>query len=263
MRFLDTASFLAAWGGLRSIEPGKTNLERLNSLSYWMAIDRVLRIQNESQLDLNPRSLEGEVNRNLLRIEFASISELCRHAGASVVWKIPGVSAEVVVDAAKRISSNFLTTPVKRASASGPSKWPRRPQGKALVELGLGADCWTLASSENAVCNIPAYLSHCRGKRVALVHYLMTVFSQAEFLAGETLRGFLCRCVIEHHTESVGDYVCSVLNKQLKASIDDFQFGLVDSRPDFFQAIKNDKRPGGDDYVAYLEALLRSNNISF
>ena len=147
MRFLDTASFLAAWGGLRSLQPGKTNLERLNSLSYWMAVDRVLRINDESQLDVNPNSVEGEMNRDLLRVEFASIAELCRHEGASVVCKIPGVSVEVVVDAAKRISSNFLTVQVKRASDSGPSKWPRRPQGKALVELGLGPDCWALASS--------------------------------------------------------------------------------------------------------------------
>lgn len=112
---------------------GKVHLERTSVLMYFLSVDATCQHFGASCLDLNPDSSEGKYNRKQVEIEFTKLVLVeSAHDGLKQVNElgkidIDGTSPE------KRISSNFLTVPLKKASSQmEPYYYPRRPKAPVL-----------------------------------------------------------------------------------------------------------------------------------
>jgi len=140
---------------------GKTHLERTSALMYFLAIDATCKHFNVNSLDLNPNSLEGKNNRKQVELEFTKLVlvEKSQDSLKQVIElgkiDIGGTNPE------KRISSNFFTVPLKKASGQKePYYYPRRPSAP-LLKMGPTATDkkWGIKYHEDWSSNFPVLLS--------------------------------------------------------------------------------------------------------
>lgn len=140
---------------------GKTHLERTSVLMYFLAFDAVCKKTELSMLDLDPDKLEGKSNRKAIELEFTKLVLLDRAYGkirqVSELGKIDCDSK----DPEKRISSNFLTVPLKKASDHNEKFiYPKRPSAP-LFKMGASATGlkWGLEYHEDWMNSFPKLLS--------------------------------------------------------------------------------------------------------
>lgn len=140
---------------------GKTHLERTSVLMYFLAFDAVCKKKDTNILDLDPEKIEGRNNRKAVELEFTRLVLLHRSYGKiRQVCKLGEIDSHGT-DPEKRISSNFLTVPLKRASdQSDPYYYPRRPPAP-LFRMGLAATRkkWGLGYHTNWADHLPIFLS--------------------------------------------------------------------------------------------------------
>lgn len=141
---------------------GKTALERTSALMYFLAFDAAVNKNGSSPLNLEPKNFEGETNRKTIVLEFVRLvllkpSKTGKTRQVYILGKIEndGTPPE------KRISSNFLTVPLKEASqASKAFLYPRRPPAPVLkmgpVATGLP---WGIGYSDSWQESLPKILS--------------------------------------------------------------------------------------------------------
>lgn len=108
---------------------GKTHLERTSALAYFLAFDAAAKRMGKWPLDLNPNKPRGKNGREAVEVEFARLVQL--HDGKKGEKRQVAVLGKIHVGGKspdKRISSNFFTVPLKKASQSSkPYLYPNRP----------------------------------------------------------------------------------------------------------------------------------------
>jgi len=118
----------------------KTHLERTSALMCFLAFDVVCKNAGHDLLDLNPETAEGRNNRKSIELEFAKLVLLDR-----TPLNIRQVSELGKIDSAgkdpeKRLSSNFLTVPLKKATEqAGECFYPKRPPSTPVIQIGQAA----------------------------------------------------------------------------------------------------------------------------
>lgn len=140
---------------------GKKPLERTSALMYFLAFDAVAKKLDCCPLDLNPKASDGKNNREAVELEFVKLVMLkntddMQVRQVSVLGKIEkgGTAPE------KRISSNFLTVPLKKASESAKAyNYPSRPA--SLLKMGASATGlkWGADYHDDWRTNLPRFLS--------------------------------------------------------------------------------------------------------
>ncbi|HYC79862.1 MAG TPA: hypothetical protein VEC17_02455, partial [Candidatus Binatia bacterium] len=80
---------------------------------YFCALDAVCKKKGVDALDLNPNRTEGKDNRKLIELEFAKIALLSRNNDVLFQVTELGKIQRNGNEPEKRISSNFLTVPLK------------------------------------------------------------------------------------------------------------------------------------------------------
>lgn len=112
---------------------GKQGQECTSAILYLLAFERVRKLFGCADvLDFDPDSSRGRDHRNALALEFAKLSTLAnsQKIGEFLLALNLGEVATDAIAPEKRISSNFLTTPLKRASLSATaSTYPNRKHG--------------------------------------------------------------------------------------------------------------------------------------
>lgn len=117
----------------------KTHKERTSILMYFLAFDAVCKAKNCSLLDLNPKKITGQENRKSLELEFAKLVLIKDTLGCKVQVLELGKIEESDKSPETRMSSNFLTVPLKKASEqSTPFHYPRRPNAP-VIRMGSAA----------------------------------------------------------------------------------------------------------------------------
>lgn len=118
---------------------GKTHMERTSALMYFLSVDAAFKHFGVSCLDLNPESLDGKNCRKQIELEFTRLVLVGNTPdGVRQVTKL-GEIADKKAHPEKRISSNFLTVPLKKASnQSEPFYYPSRPKCP-LFKMGFTA----------------------------------------------------------------------------------------------------------------------------
>jgi len=118
---------------------GKTPMERTSALMYFLAFDAVSKAKGVSPLEFDPDKTEGRINRKAIELEFTKLVLLNKSPGQIVQVSELGKIDHEGKDPEKRISSNFLTVPLKRASEyTTPYSYPKRP-ATPLMKLGNAA----------------------------------------------------------------------------------------------------------------------------
>lgn len=140
---------------------GKKSLERTSALMYFIAFSATINRLGASSLDMNPRTLEGKNNRQAMELEYVKLVQLksfddrvIRHVSVLGKIDIGGKRPE------KRISSNFFTVPLTKASKSTTEyDYPSRPA--PIMKMGLSATQtkWGLSYHSDWKKNLPKLLT--------------------------------------------------------------------------------------------------------
>jgi hypothetical protein len=145
----------------RAENGGKKALERTSALMYFLAFDAAMRKVGKYHLDLDPETANGKNDRTLVQSEFIKLvllkpDEDSRTRQICELGKIQ----TGVQEPEKRISSNFFTVPLKKASElSKANSYPRRP-GPVLKMGRLSANMkWGVKHHEQWEENFPKLLS--------------------------------------------------------------------------------------------------------
>ena len=118
-------------------QTGKTHLERTSALMYFLAFDATLKFLELKVLDINPDTLAGKENRKHYALEFEKLVLLERNSELKQVLELGKITTGET-HPEKRISSNFFTVPVKKASTAKQAFfYPGRPA--PLLKMGFAA----------------------------------------------------------------------------------------------------------------------------
>lgn len=143
---------------------GKKHLERSSGIFYFLAIAATCKNNGCEPLDLNPDSLTGKTNRESVELEFSKL--------VKIKSRDPNISRSVVelgkietggTPPEKRISSNFFTVPLKKASIVNVEfSYPKRPA--PLLKMGIFATGrnWGVCLDDDWQCNLPRFLAETR-----------------------------------------------------------------------------------------------------
>ncbi len=132
---------------------GKTGMERTSILATFLSFDRLERDLSAASIDLS----DGTIARNLIKDYYhdcLTMGEL--HGKPYEVVDFGWIQDAGTRQLASRLSSNFLTTGLKRASElANPSDWPRRPKAP-LLQLGLPLEGkrWGVAKHPDWMTNL-------------------------------------------------------------------------------------------------------------
>ena len=187
---------------------GKTHMERTSALMYFLSVDASFKHFGVSSLDLNPDSLEGKNSRKQVELEFTRLVLVGNSHGMVRQVTELGRIEDAGTHPEKRISSNFLTVPLKKASdQTAPFYYPSRPK-HPLFKMGLAATGkkWGISFCDNWMSNFLAILTTIKGSTPSL-----------------DLAVFVCRdCAID---DGVGDIFTALeghLKKRFSKDLADF-----------------------------------------
>ncbi|NDE53382.1 MAG: hypothetical protein EB069_02120 [Actinobacteria bacterium] len=169
-KFLNPSLVLESFERLASkSEGGKAHLERTSAILYFLAFDAACHSMQKNELDLEPDKFEGKNNRKQLELEFTKIVLLDSEHGQPIQFLEFGKIDTGNITPEKRISANFLTVPLKKATtASQPFHYPNRPRAP-LLKLGTVATKkkWGMARHEDYEKNLFVILSTARSSMPA------------------------------------------------------------------------------------------------
>lgn len=116
---------------------GKSPSERTSALMYFLAFVATAKKLDCCPLDLNPDTTDGKNKRSAMGVEFTKLV-LLKPSSDRRVRQVFTLGQVKISDKAPedRISSNFYTVPLKKASESATaSEYPRRPAAP-LLKMG-------------------------------------------------------------------------------------------------------------------------------
>jgi hypothetical protein len=252
---------------------GKTHLERTSVLMYFLAFDAVCKKNGTQVLDLDPHKVEGKSNRKAVELEFTKLVLLHRsHGTIRQVCKL-GEVASNGTDPEKRISSNFLTVPLKKASDhSEPYFYPKRPRAP-LFKMGLAATHmkWGLEYHDEWAENLPIFMSEIKDSTqfTDLAIFILRD-SPISPNAGTDYLSALTTLVKERFSNRLATFLIARIEKEkifAKHIVDPF----TDSYEPFAKMSKGasagrfEKLERKDllSYINYLEQTLQANDIHF
>jgi len=145
---------------------GKKHKERTSALLYFLAFDAAAKKLSCNPLDVNPKTTNGKNNRDAMTLEFAKFV-LLQPASDSSIRQVSALGGVEIGgnDPDKRISSNFFTVPVKKASESAKAcNYPNRPAAP-LLKMGANATGikWGISYHDNWDTNLPKLTTEMKG----------------------------------------------------------------------------------------------------
>lgn len=252
---------------------GKTHLERTSCLMHFLAFDAVCRKENCELLNLSPENMEGENNRKNITLEFAKLVLLDSSRRSIKQVLQLGEIGSSNKSPEKRISSNFLTVPLKKASEqSKPFFYPKRPNAP-LLKMGASATGvkWGVAYHEDWSSNLPDFLSEVKASTPFTD---LAVFVMRDTSLGDRVEGYIeaLDAAINHRFSSrLAQFWMhrleqeKVLARHLSEPFSDVhqpfeKFALYsqDNRTD-----ESDETDGLKSHISYLEGILEANQIEF
>lgn len=156
-KYLDPYVVAESFKQLGSKEDGgKTHLERTSAVLYFLTFDAVRKQFKVSELDLDPDRFEGKTTRKQFELEFAKLVLLDSEVGRQIQFLEFGKVDRESANPEKRVSANFLTVPLKKATTqAAPYYYPKRPKAP-LLKLGPIATSkyWGVASHDDYEKNL-------------------------------------------------------------------------------------------------------------
>jgi hypothetical protein len=250
---------------------GKTPLERTSILMYFLSFDAVSKKTGKDLLDFNPDRSEGKENRKLIELEFRKL----------VLIKIEGQEILQVIELSKisndskspekRISSNFLTVPLKKASEQAARYlYPKRP-ATPLIKMGQAATGikWGMKHYDAWSQNLPKLFSEIVTPSVftdlAIFIFRDTPINEIE---NRNYVDVLNGLIIEKYTAPLATFWIEKIKKE-QVFVKHVKEPFNNHYEPFSKCFENSNHyvsEGHNEleaYVVYLESLLNKSRIEF
>ena len=278
MKFLSDPLIDIAFERLTYNSEGKTPMERTSALMYFLAFDSVVRSSGPSPLDLNHASASGKRNRDLMGIEFVQLVQLKK--GSDKRPRQISALGQISNDGKapeKRISSNFFTVPLKKASEMlAPYYYPQRPA--PVFKMGKSATGikWGLDYHESWQENLPKLLRDVKSSTPFTDLAVIVLRNRQISKNPNDLQQALIEGLEEKYTDQLRTFWIKRVNSELifcKHGNDPFQ--TSPGNPLAMEALsrKTSASRSGEiprmttseleDRIRYLEKLLDLNNILY
>ena len=221
---------------------GKTHMERTSALMYFLSIDAAFKYFDVSILDLNPDTLDGRNSRKQVELEFTRLVLVGNsHEGIRQVTEL-GKIEDAGSHPEKRISSNFLTVPLKKASnQTTPFYYPNRPK-HPLFKMGLAATGkkWGVSLHDNWMSNFLAILTTIKGSTPLL-----------------DLAVFVCRdCVIDDGTTDIFTALKEQLKKRVTIKLAEFWIQRIEKERIISRRIQS---PFADEHAPFVNVYKQAH----
>jgi hypothetical protein len=186
-------------------EGRKTGLERTSALMYFLSFAAAFKDSNGVSLD--PETATGQTNRVVMGNEYSRLVTLSTK-GQDDVWSVfdlgritkGGSSPE------KRISSNFLTVPLKKASQrNAPTDYPSRPAPLLLLGPALRSSSWGVAMHPRWTSNLPLFISE-RVSRTPFTDLCIFALRDKDFTPADTVGETLSQLLPERFGSELSSY---------------------------------------------------------
>lgn len=194
---------------------GKTHMERTSALMYFLSVDAAFKHFDVTMLDLNPENLNGLNGRKQLELEFTKLVLVGNsNSGVKQVIELGKIESGGTPPE-KRISSNFFTVPLKKASNQAAQFfYPSRPTKCPLFKMGQEATGkqWGICFHDDCMPNF--------------LRILATVKSSTPSL---DLAVFVCRdSAIDDGVLDIFTALGKQLTKKFTKNLADYWIGKID-----------------------------------
>lgn len=166
MAFINPDQIKASFANLATNSTqGKTHSERTSVIFYFLAFDATCKRVGTHTLDFNHETLAGKANRAIMETEFERLSLVARQSKETFQITELGKVTLQRKSPATRISSNFFTVPLKKASNQNVIySYPKRPSTPVL-NLGKTNKCtnWGITYHPEWTKNLSKLFSEAKG----------------------------------------------------------------------------------------------------
>lgn len=257
---------------------GKKSLERTSALMYFLSFDAAVKNIGYFPIDLNPNSFEGKSGRDIVQLEFVKLVHLKQSNDMQVrqvliLGKIDtgGTLPE------KRISSNFFTVPLKKASENAKEYvYPNRPAPVLKMGFSATGKKWGVDYHDQWRDNLPKLLSDVKSN-TAFSDLAIFVLRNEKLPDGfQGLRKTLFESIKSKFSISLADYWCNQMEAEsvfFKHGNNPFQDYYEESLPEenvsgLTRSLYRDKLNSLDreallERVNYLESVLDREKIEY
>lgn len=248
---------------------GKTGQERTSALMYFLAFDATVHKGHSTPVDLNPECDDGMLHRELLKIEYAKLVQLEKQGKTKRTIATLGIVEENGISPNKRITSNFYTTPLKKASASSEAYiYPKRP--KPLLRMGKKSTGlkWGIDYHCEWKNNLPHFFTEFTSSTpftdLAIVMSRRTKIDEST----TGLYGALDCYFKINHTNQLTDLWTSIVKKEKRlfsAPTEPFSMNYSEQLESSFtnRDLHSWNKHNLVNRIKHLESVLRTNNIDF
>lgn len=252
---------------------GKKHLERTSALLYFLAFDAACKHFEVKTLDFTPETFQGRNHRKQFELEFARLAVLERTPDnlkqVTEFGKIDlnGTSPE------QRISSNFFSVPVKKASSrADPYLYPSRPKAPVLSMGKSSATIpWGVTFNDQWQSNLPKLLSEVRQSTPNIDLALFAVRDIPIREESEEIFPMIIESLRSKFTIELCEYFSSKFEKEkifanhLKYVFTDHYESFASLYEEEFTTEFNYKQLKKDELIErilFLEDIIKNNNIS-
>jgi hypothetical protein len=257
---------------------GKTTLERTSALMYFLSFDATVKKLNKSPIDFNPNAANGKNNRSAMELEFVRLVKL--HSPTNSTIRQVSILGEIDENGntpEKRISSNFFTVPLKKASQiSSEFVYPHRPSPVfKMGELSTGLS-WGIDYFDEWDKNLPKLLSDTKS-RTPFIDLSLFVFRCSEIPSNsKDLWPVLFELIRKRFSNRLSGFWCKRISSEkvfwqkpkdlfqqtfLPALLSFNEKEISNSkRRDLLLSLRQDRLI---DRILYLEDLLNTYNIAY
>jgi hypothetical protein len=251
---------------------GKTHMERTSALMYFLAFDAVCKSHGGGTVNFDPNNTAGKNNRKSIELEFTKLVLLKKEHNKILQVSELGKIDHAGKDPEKRISSNFLTVPLKKASEhSTPYSYPKRP-ATPLMKLGQAAtgQKWGIDYYDGWQTNLPALLADIK-QSSPFTDLAIFVFRDTLFDAGiGDYLAALATVISNRFSKELAEFWIERIEKEklfakhieLPSSTEHESFGKNTSNGDVHTGnqFNNEQLTN---HILYLEDILSAHRIDF
>jgi hypothetical protein len=249
---------------------GKLGIERTSALMYFLAFSAMKK--NNQAMSFDPSYSQGLDNRKTISRQYSKLVTVKNNGSESVdfIQDLGKIEINSPFTPDKKISSNFLTVPLKKASDSDkPQDYPKRP--KPLLRLGKVGNVgrWGIEMHPSWQENFHLFLED-RKSKTKYFDLAIVVLRDEEFEGTQSLKEALSELLRKKFSSELSTFWNSKLNWEIKTFKEGTSKWYDKTYPDTFEKFDWLEKKAADhsvkslsNRILYLENLLRSNNINF
>lgn len=176
---------------------GKRGMERTSCLMYFLAFDELSARTSKDELLFDPETGVGLDNRGKFGSLYTNLVWIGRGIDSTewFVTNLGSINTEGRRTPEKKLSGDFLTVPLKRASLSeNPQGHPKRPSPLLLLGIPAYGKKWGISRHPNWKEHIVDFLSD-RVSPSPWTDLAIFVFRDTPFENSSSLEGLLCELI--------------------------------------------------------------------